>query len=187
MLHIVTDHYELFYLFDIFLLTVVNSSRILCPWLRHSKCNRVGLRTRLRSVIPVFVRSISLIGTRRHRARHGAALHRAMMFMYGIIRNRDGCLLATYCQSGSPKRDAKSRILSVLCSGNHTVTKERVMRDMTTVELERELQQELMTCPECLQDVHTIPAEGVPAQSLRGCPNCGAVWFMNLSSTPRYE
>jgi uncharacterized Zn finger protein len=58
---------------------------------------------------------------------------------------------------------------------------------MTIGELERSIQRELMTCPECLKDVHTVAAEGVPAQSLRGCMECGAVFYMDLYSTPRYE
>jgi hypothetical protein len=57
----------------------------------------------------------------------------------------------------------------------------------TATSLEADLQCELMHCAECEQDVHTKPAEGIPAQSLRACDNCDAVWFMDLNTAPRYD
>ncbi len=57
---------------------------------------------------------------------------------------------------------------------------------MTSREIERELQREVMTCPKCGKEVHTVAAEGVPAQSLRA-GDCGDVFFMDMNSAPRYE
>lgn len=57
---------------------------------------------------------------------------------------------------------------------------------MSTTELEELLQKEIMICPECGCEVHTIAAEGVPAQALRH-GDCGHDFFMDLDSKPRYE
>lgn len=54
-----------------------------------------------------------------------------------------------------------------------------------TLDIEDELQRELMTCPECGNEVHTKPAEGVPAQALR-VGDCGDVFYMDLESEPHY-
>lgn len=55
----------------------------------------------------------------------------------------------------------------------------------TATRIENDLQRELMTCPECGAEVHTVAAEGVPAQALRA-GECGDVFFMDLESEPRY-
>lgn len=57
---------------------------------------------------------------------------------------------------------------------------------LTAKRLEQDLQREFLLCPECGEDVHTTAAEGVPAQSLRACHCCGAVFFADLDSAPRY-
>lgn len=56
---------------------------------------------------------------------------------------------------------------------------------MTIIQMERAIQQELIECPQCGEDVCTVAAEGVPAQQLRGCP-CGATFFIDMNSAPRY-
>lgn len=50
--------------------------------------------------------------------------------------------------------------------------------------IERNLQRELMRCPECEELVYTKPAEGVPAQLLRACNDCDAVFMMDYEEVP---
>jgi hypothetical protein len=57
---------------------------------------------------------------------------------------------------------------------------------MTTTEIEDSLQQEIMTCPECGDNVITIAAEGIPAQQLRH-GSCGHDFMMDLDSKPVYN
>lgn len=57
--------------------------------------------------------------------------------------------------------------------------------DHEMIDLERNLQREWMLCPECGQEVHTVPAEGVDAQALR-LGTCGDVFFMDMDTKPKY-
>lgn len=63
-----------------------------------------------------------------------------------------------------------------------TITSESSAED-----LEADVQRELLRCPGCPQDVHTKPAEGIPAQALRACDQCDHVFFQDLDQPPRYD
>jgi hypothetical protein len=63
---------------------------------------------------------------------------------------------------------------------------DEIIGEPDPVDLEDDLQRELMHCPECGKNVHTKPAEGVPAQALR-VGDCGDVFWMDLESEPEYD